>query len=172
MGIPCSCYVDDFILLLPPHLVELGFSIALKVFEGFGLSLSKKDMGVVMGSIGLDVELLGLNYRTDFLLNVILGKSEPVLSIECPEGKLNLLTTEIAYTITRLRMAKLARRDGPPVKQYQRIAGIITFIVWNSKVRKSLPELRVLWQVNALSDDDYAKKLSLATDSYQILLQH
>ena len=159
MGIPCSCYVDDFILLLPPHLVELGFSIALKVFEGFGLSLSKKDMGVVMGSIGLDVELLGLNYRTDFLLNVILGKSEPVLSIECPEGKLNLLTTEIAYTITRLRMAKLARRDGPPVKQYQRIAGIITFIVWNSKVRKSLPELRVLWQVNALSDDDYAKKL-------------
>lgn len=61
-NIPVIGYIDDFVILSPPHLTKIYFRFCKDLMEELGLELSDKPSGCFQGKLGTPTEVLGLDY--------------------------------------------------------------------------------------------------------------
>ena len=77
-GVPCSGYVDDFIILLAGPLAPVHFNFLLELSQELGFEAPGKPGGCQVGKLVVPIELLGSSYIF----------TENSLKVEAPNGKL------------------------------------------------------------------------------------
>ena len=165
IGVPCSVYIDDYCLFCVQGLEPLMYEIVETVLGWFGLAISTKLGGTILGRIDVATDLLGLNYKSVTINCKFKGTYDAIL-IEAPHDKLLALQGELQNIRGRLLLVKADSKWSwrcPTIKEIQRIAGLLVFINWNSKTRQSVPQLSVLWRATSMSDEDFVIALTART---------